>query len=283
VIRPPSCAGSVYPDDPQELRAALDGWLALGRAAQPAMVPPRLVVSPHIDYPRGARAYAAAARAFATCRADVFVLFGTAHEGPARLFTVTRRDYATPLGVVETDRAAVAAVVHALGEAEALGSEPLHDGEHSVELPLLVLQHVVHRPFTAVPVLCASLSHLADPARSAAPFLTALATALRGRSACFVAGADLAHVGPCYGDARPPTAAEAARVEADDRRTLAFLERGDADGFRRDAVRDDARRRLCGTAPIWAAMRAAGGGARVLHYGRWTDGVDSVSFAAAAG
>ena len=54
-------------------------------------------------------------------------------------------------------------------------------------------------------------------------------------------------------------------------------------GFHADAVRDDARRRLCGTAPIYAAMRASGAGARVLHYERWSDGRDSVSFAAAAG
>ncbi len=106
---------------------------------------------------------------------------------------------------------------------------------------------------------------------------------MRGRRVCFVAGADLAHVGPRYGDRRPATAAEAAAVEADDRRTLAFLEAGDPEGFHRDAVRDDARRRLCGTAPIYAAMRASGRGARVLHYERWTDGRDSVSFAAAAG
>jgi hypothetical protein len=30
-------------------------------------------------------------------------------------------------------------------------------------------------------------------------------------------------------------------------------------------------------------MKASGAGARLLHYERWTDGVDSVSFAAAAG
>ncbi len=147
----------------------------------------------------------------------------------------------------------------------------------------MVLRHVVRRPFTVVPVLCSSISHLGEPGRFTARFLDALARATRGRRACWVAGADLAHVGPLYGDPRPATAAEAARVEAEDRRTLAFLERGDADGFQADAVRDDARRRLCGTAPIYAALRAAGRGARLLHYERWTDGVDSVSFAAAAG
>jgi hypothetical protein len=286
VIRAPSCAGSVYPGDPRELRAALDSWLGLGAAAgAPARhsAAPTLVVSPHIDYERGARGYAAAARALAAADADVFVLFGTAHEGPQHLFALTRRDYGTPLGAVETDRAIVDALARELGDAEVFGSEPFHDGEHSVELPLVVLRHVTRRPFTAVPVLCSSTSHLSEPGRLTARFLEALARVTRGRRACFVAGADLAHVGPLYGDPRPATPDEAARVEADDRRSLGFLERGDADGFHRDARRDDARRRLCGTAPIYAAMRAAGRGASVLHYERWTDGVDSVSFAAAAG
>jgi MEMO1 family protein len=295
VIRAPSCAGTVYPEDPRELRAALDGWLGLASDASPSpraaradgaeARAPRLVVSPHIDYARGAAGYSHVARelAAASAGAELFVVFGTAHEGPSQLFTLTRRDYATPLGVVETDRAAVDALVRELGEAEALGSERFHDGEHSVELPLVVLKHVARRRFTALPVLCSSLAHLDEPGPFTARFFDALARAVNGRRACFVAGADLAHVGPLYGDPRPPTAAEAARVEAEDRRTLAHLASGDALAFHRDAVRDDGRRRLCGAAPIYAAMRAAGRGARILHYERWTDGVDSVSFAAAAG
>jgi MEMO1 family protein len=141
----------------------------------------------------------------------------------------------------------------------------------------------VRRPFTVLPVLCSSIAHLERPARFTDRFVSALSRALRGRRACIVASADLAHVGPLYGDARPPTRAEAAVLEARDRETLAFLAAGDAEGFHRDALRDDGRRRLCGLAPIYAAIRASGTGARLLHYERWTDGVDSVSFAAAAG
>ncbi len=285
-VRPPSCAGSVYPDDPARLREALDAWLALPRRRSPARRrrdPVRLLVAPHIDYPRGAAGYARAYAALERVDADLFVVFGTAHETPLHLFTLTRRHYATPLGPVATDRGVVDALVAELGETELLSDERHHAREHSVELQLVVLRHLVRRPFTAVPVLCSSLSHLADPARFTTRFFTALGRAVRGRNVCFVAGADLAHVGPLYGDPRPPTADEAARIEADDRRTLGFLAAGDAAGFHRDGVRDDGRRRLCGVAPIYAAMRASGRGAALLHYERWTDGVDSVSFAAAAG
>jgi AmmeMemoRadiSam system protein B len=285
-VRPPSCAGSVYPDDPARLRDALDAWLApraRGAAHRAARDPVRLLVAPHIDYPRGALGYARAYAALDRVDADLFVVFGTAHATPPHLFTLTRRHYGTPLGPVATDRPVVDALVADLGEAELLADERHHAREHSVELQVVVLRHLLRRPFTVVPVLCSSTAHLPDPARFTTRFLGALGRAVEGRAVCFVAGADLAHVGPFYGDPRPPTAAEAARLEADDRRTLAFLAAGDAEGFHRDAVRDDARRRLCGVAPIYAAMRASGRGAALLHYERWTDGRDSVSFAAAAG
>ncbi len=281
--RPPSCAGSVYPADPAALRRALDGWLGLPDAGRrPPRAPTRLLVAPHIDYPRGARAWGAAYRALST-DADLFVVLGTAHASPTHLFALTRRDHATPLGVVPTDRAVLEAIVREVGEPEVLSDEVAHDGEHSVELQLVALRHVVRRPFTALPVLCSAISHLEDPAPFTARFLGALRRAVTGRRVCFVASADLAHVGPGYGDRRPPTAPEAARLEERDRETLAFVAAGDAAGFHRDALRDDHRRRLCGIAPIYAALRASGAGAQLLHYERWTDGVDSVSFAAAAG
>ena len=281
--RPPCCAGSVYPASPAALRRALDDWLRLPAAPpSPAAPQTRLLVAPHIDYPRGARGWSAAYRALAT-DADLFVVLGTAHASPPRLFALTRRDHATPLGVVPTDRAALEAIVRELGAAEVLADEAAHDGEHSVELQLVALRHAVRRPFTVLPVLCSSISHLEDPAPFTDRFLGALGRAVAGRRVCFVASADLAHVGPAYGDPRPPTAAEAARLEARDRETLAFVAKGDAAGFHRDALRDDRARRICGLAPIYAALRASGAGARLLHYERWTDGVDSVSFAAAMG
>ncbi|BDG04962.1 AmmeMemoRadiSam system protein B [Anaeromyxobacter oryzae] len=283
--RPPTCAGGVYPEDPAALRAALDRWLGHADGAAPAAgaAPITLLVAPHIDYPRGAAGYAHAYRALAATDADLFVVFGTAHASPPSLFTLTRVDYGTPLGPVRTDRAVVDALVATLGEEAVLSDELHHRNEHSVELQLVMLAHVVRRPFTAVPVLCSSVSHLRDPAAATAPFLAALARAVRGRRVCYVAGADLAHVGPMYGDARAPTPAELAALAAQDRRTMAFVASGDADGFHRDAIVDDARRRLCGIAPIYAALKASGARARLLHYGQWTDGTDSVSYAAAAG
>jgi AmmeMemoRadiSam system protein B len=285
-VRPPACAGGVYPAEPRELARALDRWLELP-AARPAPLasgaPPRLVVAPHVDFARGAAVYARAARALTASDADLFVILGTAHVTPPRLFTLTRLDFATPLGAVLTDRPLVERLAREVGEDEVLGDEHVHADEHSVELPLLAVVRAVRRPFQVLPVLCSSISHLPDPTAETGRFVGALRAAVHGRKVCFVAGADLAHVGPLYGDRAPASTGERAELAAMDRRTLARLEAGDAAGFHREATRDDTWRKLCGVAPIYAAMAASGAGATVLGYAQWTDGVDLVSFAAAAG
>ncbi|HTP53039.1 MAG TPA: AmmeMemoRadiSam system protein B [Anaeromyxobacteraceae bacterium] len=293
-VRKSSCAGSSYPADAKELRAEFEGYLAPpegpGAAKKAGRQPRRrspvtLLVSPHIDYARGGHCYAHAWRAAAErCDADLFVVFGTAHASPEHLFTLTRQSYATPLGTMATDADVVDRVAFELGEEEVLADELCHKGEHSCELPMVWLQYLLAgRDYRVLPVLCSSISQLSDPARATDPFLRALRRAVAGRKVCYVAGADLAHVGPQFGDPRPPTREELRALAAEDRHTLSFVEKGDAAGFHRAAVTDDARRRLCGTAPVYAALRMAGVGAHLLHYGQWTDGVDSVSFAAAAG
>jgi MEMO1 family protein len=288
--REPACAGSSYPDDP----AALDAMLASffldpagpGRrdASSRAGAGVRLLVAPHIDFGRGGPVYAHAYAALEGCDADLYLVFGTAHASPQRLFTLTRQDYATPLGAVATDRAVVDALATDLGDDELFGDELVHRGEHSCEFQMVWLRWLFpDRPLRAVPVLCSSISHLEDPARETSRFLAALARATAGRKVCCVAGADLAHVGPMYGDERPPSLDALAGLDRQDRSTLARLAAGDAGAFHRDAILEDDRRRLCGVAPIYAAMRASGRGARLLRYRQWTDGTDMVSFAAAAG
>jgi AmmeMemoRadiSam system protein B len=286
--RPPACAGGAYPDDPRELSELLDGFFSHPDGPGPRGGAPgrgvRLLVAPHIDFHRGGPGYAHAYGALHGCEADLYVVLGTAHASPPHLFTLTRQDFATPLGDVPVDRAVADALLAELGEEELLSDELAHVGEHSVEFQVVWLRWLLGaRPFAVLPVLCSSISHLADPAAATRPFLAALARATGGRRVCFVAGADLAHAGPQYGDDAAVSRESLDALGREDRRTLAYLGSGDADGFHRDAIVDDARRRLCGVAPIYAAMRAAGRGARLLHHGQWWDGTDTVSFCAAAG
>jgi len=144
------------------------------------------------------------------------------------------------------------------------------------------------RDVTVVPVLT-SFVHEAlvqgkrpedDP--RVARFLDALhdTVATCGRRVAFVAGADLAHVGPRFGDAEPISPAALVRLGVDDGATLATMATGDAAAFFDDAARDNDRRRICGLSPIWTLLRANGGRPGVLRqYGQWPDPQAVVTFA----
>ncbi len=259
--RAPAQAGKVYPADPEELSRTLADYCA--RAGPPPLLPAGAqvagVVSPHIDYGRGWRTYALTwqAAAEACRRAEVAVVFGTDHGGGPGRLTLTRQSYATPFGVLPTDAEAVAALADVLGDEAAFAEELHHRGEHSVELPLVWLHHLRGgEPLPVVPVLCGGLLHADAGARERMEAaLEALAQRLEGRRVLVVAGADLAHVGPAFGDPAPYDLGARARLRAADARLLAAIEAADADALLQTVVADGDRYRICGLSPLYLALR----------------------------
>lgn len=294
--RPASHAGGAYPADAAALRAMFDGFFAPptgpgpinGAAATSARV--RGLIAPHIDFHRGGPAYAWGYRDVAErCDADVFVIFGTCHAGMAHPFALTRKAYETPLGPAPVDVEFVEALASRAGQ-DCFGAEVAHRNEHSIEFQAVFLRYLFagRRDVTIVPVLT-SFVHEAlvrgrrpEDDRRVMRFLDALGeTVAAGRPrVAFVAGADLAHVGPRFGDGAPVSREQAARLATADRATLATVTAGDADGFFDDARRDGDARRICGLSPIWMLLRAIGGAPGVLrHYGQTPDPQCVVTFA----
>jgi AmmeMemoRadiSam system protein B len=104
--------------------------------------------------------------------------------------------------------------------------------------------------------------------------------ATSGRRVALVAGADLAHVGPRFGDAERVTPAGLAELGREDRAMLEAVTAGDAEGFFESVARDGDRRRICGFSPIYALLRALGSGTGTLRrYGQWPDPDAVVTFA----
>jgi AmmeMemoRadiSam system protein B len=252
----------------------------IAAAAKSARV--RGVIAPHIDFHRGGPAYAWAYRDVAErCDADLFVVFGTCHAGLREPFALTRKDYETPFGAARTDRDFVEALT-ARAVHDCFASELSHRNEHSIEFQAVFLRYLfgARRDFTIAPVL-ASFAHEAlargqrpedDPA--VARFLDAVAdvAASQRRRVAFVAGADLAHVGPRFGDPEAVSPAELARIESEDRAMLEPVARGDAKGFFASIESDGDRRRICGFSPIYALLRCLEGArGDVRHYGQWPD------------
>jgi hypothetical protein len=311
-VRPAAHAGGAYAGQADELRRMLDGFFAppdgpgpigedtppaargqsaapVGRGQSAAPVV-RGVIAPHIDYHRGGPAYAWAYRELAErSPADVFVIFGTCHAGMAHPFALTRKDYASPLGAAPVDRDFVDALARRARQ-DCFGSELAHRVEHSIELQAVFLRYLFadRRDVRIVPVL-ASFAHEAmhqgrrpDDDPRVPRFLDALAETIAagGGRVCLIAGADLAHVGPRFGDPEPVGAPELARIEREDTAMLESVEACDPRAFFESVASDGDRRRICGYSPIYALLRSLDGAAgTVKRYGQWPDPNGVVSFA----
>src|SRR5437899_8720455 len=144
-------------------------------------------------------------------------------------FALTRKDYASPLGDVPVDRDFVDALAKRARQ-DCFGSELAHRVEHSIELQAVFLRHLFaeRHDVRIVPVL-ASFAHEAmhrgrrpDDDPRVPRFLEALAEtiAASGQRGALSAAADLAHVGPRFGDPEPVGAPQLPRIEREGTATL---------------------------------------------------------------
>ena len=277
-IRPAALEGHAYPAARAELEVFLDGTFAQATAlrdaaGQPAAASdalPRALLAPHLD-PR--RAGATMARAYLELGAEParplrVVVLGTGHSMLGDRFALTRKHFQTPLGKLECDTAFVDTLAEALGD-DAYHGELAHRDEHSIEFQVLYLQRRLGaRRVKLVPILCGGFHALLDEGRrpredeETERFVAALRAAERwhGGPTLYVGAIDLSHVGPRF-DPREGKLDDRTRkeVEAKDRAALDAAVRDDADGWFAAIAGHDDSTRICGFAPTYLLLRAAGG------------------------
>ncbi|MGQ9651643.1 MAG: AmmeMemoRadiSam system protein B [Phycisphaerae bacterium] len=226
------------------------------------------LVAPHLDYPRGAPAYSKAYRLVAATQPPRrVIILGTNHFGQASSAVATRKDFQTPLGTTRTDCAFINALEDRLG-AGLCEHEFDHQREHSVELQLLILQHLLGAErFEIVPLLCPDVCgptgtapydgkgvDLRDLGKAIGELLRADRT-----PTLIVAGADLSHVGGQFGDQRDLDAAFLQEVEQKDREALdALINRG-CEAFVSVLKSRENDTRVCSAGCIYAMMTALHG------------------------
>lgn len=299
-VRPAAHAGGAYAGEPSALREQIAGFFAGGERPGAAAERPgagagtlSALIAPHIDFHRGGPTYGSAYQeVLDRSDADLYVILGTCHAGMADPFAVTLKPYDTPLGPAAVDRDFYEALARRAGQ-DLLASEPAHRAEHSIEFQAVMLQSLLgsRRPFTILPVLASYLHEAvwagtepeADP--RVPRFLDALreTVAASSRRVCLVAGVDLAHVGPRFGDPDPNTEASLAMVERADRTMLESVVAGDPRAFFAQVASDRDARRICGLSPIYSLLRArpeAPG--RLIEYRQWPDPQEAVTFCAAS-
>jgi len=283
-VRPAYLADKSYPGDAAGLRAYLDAMYMRPGAPgkRPGQAPPSgdhlpgLVV-PHIDFDRGGHSYAHGYLAMAgAAKPDTVFVFGVAHAGAPTPFVMTRKDFGTPLGTVDTDRDLVDRIAAQCGW-DPYGAEIVHRTEHSIEFQAVMLAHLYGSGVRIVPILCGPFMAEEDlargtPAREVDEFLRVCrdAAAQSGKRIGIIAGADLAHVGQRFGDAFDIDDAVVAEVRARDEEDLVHLVAPNPESWYASVMNDNNARRVCGLNCIYAALRCVDGAVsagELLHYG----------------
>ena len=180
------------------------------------------------------------------------VVLGTGHQLQEGLFSLTDKDFETPLGVIKSDAEAVTCLKRA-GEGMVAPNDFIHRSEHSIEFQLIFLQYVLKEmDFTLIPILCGSLQDLVAYNRQAfleraRPFLKTLEEILEepGHDTLLVAGVDFSHTGPKFGHERTARAMEDQSREHD-QLLLKHLSEMDAGQFWKESERVGDRYHVCG-------------------------------------
>ncbi len=252
----------------------------------------RAALVPHIDYARGGATFAYGFKEVVErTDASLFVIVGTSNYSRAR-FTLTRKHFRTPLGVVQTDGGFVDRLVAHYGDGLFDDELMAHVPEHSIELEVVLLQYLYEkkRPIRIVPLVVGSFEDcvLTGTEPAACDDIGRMAAALRAAEretpepVCYLISGDLAHIGPKHGDDDPVAAPFLTHSESQDRAILRRAEAADASGYFRVIADEGDERRICGLPPTYTVLEAVRPkSGKLLHYGRYVHptGYESVSFA----
>lgn len=256
-FRPPSSAGASYPEDPGELSQYLDRYIKSTPAQPDGDI--RGLVSPHIDYERGAEVYAKVwgSAANAAREAELVIVFGTDHFSEGLPFSLTHQNYATPFGPLPTETAVIDELAEVIGREAAFAGELHHRREHSIELAAVWLHHVRGgSAIPLVPILVGSLETALEVEQGSLVegVLRVLSKTIRSRRTLVVAAGDLAHVGPAF-DTEPVDSGKLVQVKSADAELIDAMCRGDAEGFYTTIQRGQDANNVCGVSPIYYTLR----------------------------
>lgn len=261
--RPPSHAGSAYPDDKARLRDFLDDVLQSDPPTDERREPDGLMV-PHIDLNVGASVYSRGFGVLKKPEDQTFLILGVGHFSDSDSYQLCPLDLRTPLGTTLLDRAVAEKIEQACPFD--LRSDPLsHRGEHSIEFPLLLLQHLAGKPsrFKAVPLLCPGFQEAVvdrrDPKSDPplAEFLEHLREIVLEEGLFPVASVDFSHVGRRFGDAEGIDRPHLAEIEMADRRLLSAVVELNPTRFFHDIAVDGNRRNVDATEAVYTLLSIA--------------------------
>lgn len=273
--REPTLPGRSVPAEQEELRSFLDETLPDQKGtADPA----RGLVVPHIDYVRGKETYSGILPHLREIpqTIDRIVILGISHYTCSVPFALTDKTFASPLGNVSPNSEGLRNLADVLPYDPEVG-EIAHRLEHSIEIPLLLLQYT--RPdlnFELVPMICSFRRE--DGHKKILENVTGkLSQLLDDPGTYLIAGVDFAHMGPEFGDPEPLSENDFDSLEKHDQEMLTTLEDADASKFEQHIQSDQNRRRVCGYPALRTILPLFDGG-ETISYDQWQDPRETVTY-----
>lgn len=249
-VRVCSHCGQGYPNDPLALRARLDEILETEAPASRPDGTIQALMAPHIDLKVGYKVYSRVYSMLQYTSPKRVILLGVGHQMADDLFSLTDKDFETPLGLVKSDPIPIEPL-REKGKGAVSENDFAHRSEHSIEFQLLFLQHILKHNITIIPILCGSLqAFLPEYSRDAylekaGPFLEALREIVMEPDTLLVAGVDFSHIGPKFGHDRPAEYLEGQSV-AHDKKLLEHLSMQDRERFWEESREVKDRFNVCG-------------------------------------
>lgn len=289
-IRPSSQCGGAYPEDPSELKMRLDEIMHCQPSAPEPKGEIKALVAPHIDLSVGNKVYSRVYQMFNYMKPGRILVLGVGHQMSADLFSLTDKDFDTPLGVVKNDPGLIQEL-QAAGRDNIAASDFGHRSEHSIEFQTIFLRHLLNgESFTIIPILCGPLqTTLSEYSRDAYldradPFLRKLRQILNDQEVetILVAGVDLSHIGLKFGHEMPAQYLQK-QSETHDRNLLEHLSMLDADRFWEESREVNDHYNVCGFSALACLLEVLPPcKGKVLGYEMWNEAAtrSAVSFAA---
>jgi len=269
-FREAAFAGKSYEKEPDKLRAQLEGYFTgAGGSGSPGEKKGRNglkgVVAPHIDFQRGGFCYSFAHREIWEGNSSLcFIIFGTAHTPMENPFCLTRKDFITPLGTLNVDKELVDAIQSQCPD-DLFKDEGVHRSEHSIEFQCIFLRYLYPEPIPLkiVPILSGSFHEAIEQGISPMEFkpirqfidVLKEAVLTLGREVCFIASADLSHMGLQFGDREGISEYGLRVLSQEDQEMLGYAKKMDGEGFFSSIARERDRRRICGLPAIYTMLK----------------------------
>ena len=249
------------PDQQNQLSIEFDHKFAESRSM---FTPQKGLYAPHIDLKVGGSQYIEAFSSLKDIAPKRVVILGTSHyagyygslyEGAP--FIGSEKTYQVKNNAYSTDQDYIAKLVESQEEIGFSFSDRAHRIEHSIEMHLMMLNHIWNHEFTIVPILIAGFDELfyhstGQLSKKIARFSSKIRE-LDNEDTFYLISGDLSHVGRKFGD---PLSAKDLRtdVELTDHQFIDSAQSGDAVKLLDLLTKDNDSTRICGYPPLYTFL-----------------------------